>query len=287
MKKTLISICVVLFVCCVSVSVKADLLEADYGVAFGKTEDKSFGDLFVEYFSEQLDFNFGVTGAALSVAVFNEFGVNPHTTSWSTTEGAELVGAYKVAHATHTMSLYDRETKETIATITTPESAENKDQIVDLSNQFVGNLPPSNVDVQLQVDFQGFVYNWSSDPSANGGDIVTYDQSVLPGDGKVHMIALDITDLYNKKHFGEEVVYESVYMFGWEDLPFGKYSEDYSVGNNDTADWDYNDLIAIISNIRIIENSDVPATPEPASVLIFGVGALGLAACRVRKNKKA
>lgn len=77
-----------------------------------------------------------------------------------------------------------------------------------------------------------------------------YSQKSLNSDGRYHFLVLN-TPNPNK------------YLVGFEDKSVG-------------ADWDYNDFV--------FETSNIFATPEPASMLLLGVGILGLFGLRRRKT---
>jgi len=97
-------------------------------------------------------------------------------------------------------------------------------------------------------------YTWSSNPEEDS-------------DGIIHMVAIDITDLYNAKYGTNN---DSVFLFGWEDL--------HAMGADGglPADWDYQDFVIIMTNVLPKDHT----TPEPTTLLICGMGLCGLLAAR-------
>ena len=224
--------------------------------------------LFNNYFADQL---LGAEGFySSSNDLYNARGVDPYT-DW-TTSGSQMVGAFKVADLGHTMSMIDS-LGNTITSLTHVGGTENigaglNGGITDLSDQAVTDIPDGlSVHFQLDADWYGsLVYSWSSNPELNDGSLGK------PGDNMIHMLAFDITDLYNSKY---DTSNDSVYMFAWEDLHLT------AGGGGLLADWDYQDFVAIMTNVH--PNT---AVPEPATMLIVGLGLAGLGVVRRMKNSK-
>lgn len=244
-----------LLFCLAAPAAHADYFGVNISDANQYSDGNTFFQLFNRYFEQQLDGNLFEN----SNQVFSAYGVDPNT-SW-TTQGSQLVGAFKVAAFSHELAMVDRQTGESVATITNVGGTQNISSptgITDLSGQQVVNIADGlNVDFTLHAYMGAYDYLWSSDPTKNQ-------------DGMIHMIALDITDLYNEKYGTEN---DSVYMFGWEDMMFGA-----------GADGDYQDFVVIMTNLTATSTT----TPEPASLLIFGVGLAALPVVRKmrRRSKK-
>ena len=253
--------------------VRADLL-SQYGVGNGNgiNDTTNYNDnvalyqLFNKYFEDQLGTNFYTSSNQL----FNDRGVDPYT-DW-TTSGSQLVGAFKVAAFGHTMSMFDSNGNY-IAGVMHVEGTTNIGEqggITDLGNQSITNIADGlNVNFRLDALWAGSpVYSWGSTPGTNDGGLGRV------GDNMIHMLALDITDLYNAKYNTKN---DSVYMFAWEDLHLT------AAGGGSVADWDYQDFVTIMTNVK--PNSST--TPEPGTMLIMGLGGIaGLVAYRRRRVAK-
>jgi hypothetical protein len=238
---------------------QADTLTAQYGVDINDANQYKDGNtlyqLFNKYFQDQL----GSNVFSNSNDLFNTYGVDPNT-DW-TTNGSSVVGAFKVAALEHEMSVVSRTTGENLGSIIDVAGTTNihdVNGISDLSGSSFALPDGDHIDFRLNASLENpSVDNqWSSNSAENE-------------DGKIHMIAFDITGLYNSKY---GTVFDSVYMLGWEDL---------ADGGRYPADWDYQDFVAIITNLTPVSS----ATPEPATMVMFLIGTGLTSAVAWRKRK--
>jgi len=270
MKKFVVAATCALLVLLPTTFVRADLL-TEYGINIEDTNNFSDNinlfQLFNNYFADQLGSGGLYTG---SNELFLDRGVDPYT-DW-TTSSSQLVGAFKVADLGHQLNMLDSSDNLVAGLMHVGGTANigQADGITDLSGQSVIDIADGlHVNFQLNAYWgDTLVYSWASTPDQNDGSLG------LPGDGMVHMLAMDITDLYNAKY---GTTNDSVYMFAWEDLHLT------AAGGGQPADWDYQDFVAIMTNVR--PNSEIQATPEPATMVMFGLGGLvGALAYRRRKR---
>ena len=280
MKKTFATLFVIaFFVAGTSIVAKADLsLTQQYGINIKDTSSTdnaklNLYGLFNSYFSDQLI----STGEGMyenSNALFNARGVDPNMI-WST-DDSTLSGAFKVAGYGHALNLTHGET-----TINTMKYLEN-----------TASLPVSEIiDINNYSNFSGLqVYDiskiingvWELEVHQENDDVISY--SLYSSSGKnsdelIHMIAFNITDLYNLKSFGDkkDMYVDTAFMFAWEDI----------VG--DGADWDFQDFVGIVTNVKSGTADDFgnPTTPEPATLAMFalGLGALPITRRFTKTNK--
>lgn len=267
MKKFVVGLCS-LVLCLSSLTVsRADLLTDIYGVNISDANQYKDGNTLYQLFNKY----FGLdeeSGYSSSNDLFNDRGIDP-TASW-TTNGSELIGAFKVASMGHEMSVTtkDGEVLGSIIDVAGTVNINEANGITDLGSGSVTLPDGKSVDFRLDASAWGSdAYSWSSDPTANAG----LQPSGVMGDDMIHMIAFDITDIYNE-YFGTD--YDSVFMLGWEDLHLT------GAGLGNAADWDYQDFVAIVTNLK----PESAATPEPATMLMILMGgAVGAAVYRRRK----
>ena len=277
MKKTLTTLFVIAFVfAAISTAAKAELLTDLYGINIkdaSSSDDKQLNlyGLVNSYFGDQL----GTEGLYKSSnALFNDRGVDPNMI-W-TTDNSELSGAFKVAGYGHTLNLlHDGTSMKTMEYL--PNTADAKvSGITDLSKYSLTGLNTFDISNITNGIWELEVHQ------KNNSDISysLYSSAGLNSDGLIHMIAFDITDLYNLKFFGEDRKDEWVntaYMFAWEDI----------LGKNG-PDWDFQDFVGIVTNIKSgsADSYGNPTTPEPATLAVLGLG-LGLLPITRRFTKKS
>jgi hypothetical protein len=200
-----------------------------------------------------------------SLTLFNERGIDP-TTQW-TTSGSSLLKAFHMSELWHQLNVLTPE-GQVICNLYDAGDRYEDGQVYDL---------PDDVHLDFQMlpflpnaednTYYNYLWAWYSDPSKNNeADPMYNGHQLRPGDDEIHMLAFDITDLYNAKKGTE---FTSVYMFGWED---------WSI---DSADFDYNDMVVIMTNLT----PESSTTPEPATMLIFLAGG-GLVSARYLRRRK-
>ncbi|GHT42182.1 hypothetical protein FACS189443_4890 [Planctomycetales bacterium] len=101
-----------------------------------------------------------------------------------------------------------------------------------------------------------------------------YDQPELNG-GVIGMAAYDVTDLIKAMGYAE---IENAFMFAWEDLNWGTTP----LTIFDYPNFDYNEMVFIMTNVT---PNIISATPEPATMLIIGLGLAGLGLARRCRKK--
>lgn len=225
--------------------------------------DNAGGTSLYEYFNSLFN-----TAYESSNELFAALGVTPGAT-WSTQYGTWLY-SNKDASYTHTMNVTDSNGRFIDELYKYGGSEDNGTHIYDADNLVKID------DWNSLDDFQ-----WQLKTNKN-----TAYTSGLDRNGYANMIAFDITGLLSEL-FDEDLVsqYDSAYFIAWEDMT-GK------IGTDGAADWDYNDLMGIYLNVApnsggtsgnegggpteepIIKNPST-TTPEPATMLILGLGTLG------------
>ena len=240
----------ILLITVVATTAKADLsLTEKYGVDIvdksSDGNDLNLYNLFNNYFADQL-----TTGYTSSNDLFNARGVDPNAT-W-TTNKATLTAAFKVAAYDHALSVVLGETTKCITDGFLTNNISNPTYgLVDLTSTYdISDMTDATWDLQVRTE--------------SGGTYFVHSDSSLNPEGLIHMVAFDVTDIYNVKTFGMDIskYVDNAYMFGWEDIT--------GMG----ADRDFQDFVGIITNIKHSsgDTSGSSTTPEPATLAMIALG---------------
>ncbi|MDR2643343.1 MAG: hypothetical protein LBC74_11185 [Planctomycetaceae bacterium] len=237
-----------------------------YGVHLVDQSDDGTNNNLYSLFNDYLQLE-GSEAYTSSIDLFNERGVDP-TTQWITS-GSSLLQAFNMSAYNHQLNILTS-TGEEIYRMYDGGPDYNPDKIYSLSDGL-------SLDFQLLPfrDNYDYLWSWYSDANKNasGSGPLYYENDPIDwGDDNIHMLAFDITDIYNAK---KGTSFSSVFMFGWEDLPEDQW------GISEKADFDYNDSVFILTNLT----PTVSTTPEPATFLIILIGG-GLVSARYLRRKK-
>ena len=160
-------------------------------------------------------------------------------------DNAALAAIFKDAALTHTFSIVDG-SQNTVATFEFPGNSGGTYYDPNDSQQ----IPSSGL--------YDLVVNTYANSESTTPDSTFYFDPEKNADGMIHMIVLDLTELFD----GTPTLWIAL-----EDL----------LGNS--ADWDYNDGVYMLSSTL------PPGVPEPATILILGAGLVALPFVRKRRKK--
>ncbi|GHT44270.1 hypothetical protein FACS189454_01190 [Planctomycetales bacterium] len=257
---------------------------------------RSAYELF-NFAAEQYAGSSGVATYDNSADFYAERGVKSLVSDWTVGEGSQIVGMFSTANGAHSINLTNSTGTAWNTTVGVGQgllvstSLEGWIDTLDSSRNInVGAV--GTVNMTLTTSWKANAANddpiWAdglSDEqkeerrtrldSVYGGDhsaTIYGDRPELNG-GLISMVAYDVTDLLKAMGYTD---IENAFMFTWEDFNWGT-----ELGKKYT-NFDYNDSVYIMTNVS---PNMLNATPEPATMLIIGLGLAGLGLARRRRKK--
>ncbi|GHT47019.1 hypothetical protein FACS189454_09020 [Planctomycetales bacterium] len=244
-------------------------------------------------------FNFAYSATGQSAATYTnaadfyaDRGIKSLVSDWTVGEGSQIVGMYRTTGFAHSLDLTNSTGTVWNTSVGQGLASDQRslgtwiDSLDSSRNINVGDL--GTVNMTLTASWKVNAANddpvWAdglSDAAKEyrrrldgtyGGYYATIYGDEL-NSGVINMVAYDVTDLLKAMGYAE---IENAFMFGWEDLSWAT-----EIGKANT-DFDYNDLVYIMTNVT---PNIISATPEPATMLIIGLGLAGLGLARRRRKK--
>ena len=241
----------------VAANAKADVV---ISITDNKNGDVGFYQTFNEMFG---------TKFTSSNELYATYGVDPNST-WTVSADSKLLGGAKNQSGFNSSLSMFNDTASTPLYTTQNVLADDVinfdvNHVIDNNTYITGSGISFQLDVFRNAGYESQNYSLTSGTNA---------------DGRVYMLAMNITDLYNQKYNGS---FDSVYMFLWEDWKDGvgvRWGSQYN--SLSYGDWDYADFAYIMTNVNVDKTA---TTPEPASFAIIGLGLVGLGIARRRMKK--
>jgi hypothetical protein len=221
--------------------------------------------IFNEYFKDELSSEY-TSGNELA----DERMIRETISSWQVNEGSNVVASFTSADMTHGLQIYS-----------------TTGALLFDTGQYASSTTAKGIIDGRPIDLNGGDYIFSVNghdgmAKAFSGDHEWYYSSEeyiknkndwrtnYYEDGIEHLIVFNVTDLMRLRDGYEDI--ESAFLFAFEDIEL------------QSTDFDYQDFAFILTNVKA--NVVPAATPEPATILIFGIaGGIALPFLR-RKNKK-
>ncbi|GHT42526.1 hypothetical protein FACS189443_5640 [Planctomycetales bacterium] len=228
---------------------------------------------------------------------YTDRGVKSLVSDWTVSEGSQIVGMYRttagLAHSVNLTSSTGTVWNTTVGqgqpdgTLDTWIDSLDKSQNINVGAIGVANM---TLTMSWKTNAANGDSAWAdglSDADKNNsrtrgdrrfGDYsstIYGDQPELNG-GLIGMVAYDVTDLLKAMGYAD---IENAFMFAWEDLNWGTQ---FTTSTSENANFDYNDMVYIMTNVS---PNVISATPEPATMLIIGLGLAGLGLARRRRKK--
>jgi hypothetical protein len=235
-----------------------------------KTTDTNLGTpnplyrIFNEYFQNELTANYTSGNELVDARMIKQT-----VSSWHVNEGSNVVASFTSSLYQHGLQIYSTtgallfDTGQ-YASTTTGEAIIDGSPIDLNAGDYIFSANSYGLSKTFSGDHEWY---YSSEEYLNPDN---ESWAHYFDDGIEHLIAFNVTDLMKKRDGYEDI--ESAFLFAFEDL------------NVTSTDFDYQDFAFILTNVKA--NGVPAATPEPATILIFGIaGGIALPFLR-RKNKK-